>query len=87
MTYDVRVSYIEIYKEELRDLLDIENNKEIHIREDENQNTGLVDIFLNIYISVHCTYVMLMDDDILQDGFVFFVLFFFFLFFFVFLVQ
>lgn len=41
MEYSVKVSYIEIYKEELQDLLDIEtpaNN--LHVREDEKGNTG-----------------------------------------------
>ena len=36
----VKVSYIEIYKEELRDLLDIDaSSKDLHIREDESGNT------------------------------------------------
>ena len=35
----VRVSYLEVYKEELRDLLDGEM-RGIHIREDEAGNTG-----------------------------------------------
>ena len=39
--YTTKVSYIEIYKEELRDLLDSEtSSKDIHIREDEKGNTG-----------------------------------------------
>ncbi|KAK6191693.1 hypothetical protein SNE40_003312 [Patella caerulea] len=38
--YSVRVSYIEIYKEELKDLLDADSsNKDLHVREDENGNT------------------------------------------------
>lgn len=40
----LRVSYVEIYKEELRDLLHDESyvsNKEIHIREDEDGRTGM----------------------------------------------
>lgn len=38
--YSIKVSYIEIYKEELRDLLDLEtSSKDLHIREDENGNT------------------------------------------------
>lgn len=37
----VRVSYMELYKEELRDLLDMNTNyKEILIRDDEKGNTG-----------------------------------------------
>ena len=39
--FNLHVSYIEIYKEELKDLLDLEtNSKEMHIREDEHGNTG-----------------------------------------------
>ncbi|XP_015229762.1 PREDICTED: kinesin-like protein KIF27 [Cyprinodon variegatus] len=39
----VRVSYLELYREELRDLLDINTNfKELHIREDEKGNTVVV---------------------------------------------
>ncbi|CAH1786333.1 unnamed protein product [Owenia fusiformis] len=38
--YVVRVSYIELYKEELRDLLDVDtSSKDLHIREDEDGNT------------------------------------------------
>ena len=37
------VSYIEIYMEELRDLLDMEtSSKDIHVREDDKGNTGTV---------------------------------------------
>uniref|UniRef100_A0A3Q2TU99 Kinesin motor domain-containing protein n=1 Tax=Fundulus heteroclitus TaxID=8078 RepID=A0A3Q2TU99_FUNHE len=37
----VRVSYMELYREELRDLLDMNTDyKELHIREDEKGNTG-----------------------------------------------
>ncbi|KAF1477609.1 Kinesin-like protein KIF27, partial [Megadyptes antipodes antipodes] len=39
----VKVSYIEVYKEELRDLLELETSvKELHIREDEKGNTVIV---------------------------------------------
>lgn len=42
-SFAVRVSYIEIYKEELHDLLDLDNiSKDLHIREDNNGNTGLL---------------------------------------------
>ena len=35
------MSYIEIYKEELRDLLDLDtSNKDLHVREDDQGNTG-----------------------------------------------
>ncbi|NXH42751.1 KIF27 protein, partial [Dicaeum eximium] len=41
--FRVKVSYIEVYKEELRDLLDLETSvKELHIREDEKGNTVIV---------------------------------------------
>ncbi|XP_075344349.1 kinesin-like protein KIF27 [Mycteria americana] len=41
--FHVKVSYIEVYKEELRDLLELENSvKELHIREDEKGNTVIV---------------------------------------------
>lgn len=41
--FHVKVSYIEIYKEELRDLLELETSaKELHIREDEKGNTGRI---------------------------------------------
>ncbi len=39
-TYGVKVSYIEIYKEELLDLLDLDtSSKDMHIREDDKGNT------------------------------------------------
>ncbi|MED6239464.1 hypothetical protein ATANTOWER_006741 [Ataeniobius toweri] len=39
----VRVSYMELYREELRDLLDMNTNyKELHIRDDEKGNTVVV---------------------------------------------
>ncbi|XP_075454996.1 kinesin-like protein KIF27 [Ascaphus truei] len=41
--FSVKVSYIEVYKEELRDLLELETNmKDLHIREDEKGNTVIV---------------------------------------------
>ena len=42
--YSVKISFIEIYKEELHDLLDSENYpfKNLHIREDERGNTTVV---------------------------------------------
>lgn len=41
IAYEVHVSYIEIYLEELRDLLDLEtSSKDIHIRENEKGDTG-----------------------------------------------
>ncbi|KAK1176071.1 kinesin-like protein KIF27 [Acipenser oxyrinchus oxyrinchus] len=41
--FTVKVSYIEVYKEELRDLLELETSfKDMHIREDEKGNTVIV---------------------------------------------
>ncbi|XP_073489757.1 kinesin-like protein KIF27 [Aquarana catesbeiana] len=41
--FNVTVSYIEVYKEDLRDLLELETNvKDIHIREDEKGNTVII---------------------------------------------
>ncbi|XP_040819409.1 kinesin-like protein KIF27 isoform X1 [Ochotona curzoniae] len=41
--FDIKVSYIEVYKEELRDLLELEPSmKDLHIREDEKGNTVIV---------------------------------------------
>ncbi|KAM5191882.1 kinesin-like protein KIF27 [Mantella aurantiaca] len=41
--FNVTVSYVEVYKEDLRDLLELETNvKDIHIREDEKGNTVIV---------------------------------------------
>lgn len=37
----VKVTYMELYREELRDLLEMHpNQKELHIREDKRGNTG-----------------------------------------------
>ena len=47
--YIVKVSFIEIYKEELKDLLDSESSaKDVSIREDSNGNTGIVDEYFPI---------------------------------------
>ncbi|XP_067886127.1 kinesin-like protein KIF27 isoform X2 [Heterodontus francisci] len=41
--FNVKVSYIEVYKEELRDLLELQStNKDIHIREDDKGNTVII---------------------------------------------
>ncbi|XP_032248820.1 kinesin-like protein KIF27 isoform X2 [Phoca vitulina] len=41
--FSIRVSYIEVYKEDLRDLLELETSiKDLHIREDEKGNTVIV---------------------------------------------
>ncbi|XP_019372947.1 PREDICTED: kinesin-like protein KIF27 [Gavialis gangeticus] len=41
--FSVKVSYIEVYKEELRDLLELETSmKDLHIREDEKGNTVII---------------------------------------------
>ncbi|XP_032223609.1 kinesin-like protein KIF27 isoform X2 [Nematostella vectensis] len=43
IVFEVHVSYIEIYLEELRDLLDLDtSSKDIHIREDDKGNTVVV---------------------------------------------
>ena len=39
--FSVRVSYLEVYKEVFRDLLEVETaSKDIHIREDDKGNIG-----------------------------------------------
>ena len=41
MLYRVKVSFIEIYKEEAKDLLEFEGtSKDLHIREDDKGNTS-----------------------------------------------
>uniref|UniRef100_A0A2R8N8X4 Kinesin family member 27 n=1 Tax=Callithrix jacchus TaxID=9483 RepID=A0A2R8N8X4_CALJA len=41
--FNVKVSYIEVYKEDLRDLLELETSmRDLHIREDEKGNTVIV---------------------------------------------
>ncbi|KAL1783982.1 kinesin KIF27 isoform X1 [Sigmodon hispidus] len=41
--FKIKVSYIEVYKEDLRDLLELETSmKELHIREDDKGNTVIV---------------------------------------------
>lgn len=42
--YTVKVSYIEIYKEELRDLLELneDNKQDLHVREDNKGNTVII---------------------------------------------
>ncbi|XP_057578335.1 kinesin-like protein KIF27 isoform X4 [Hippopotamus amphibius kiboko] len=41
--FKIKVSYIEVYKEDLRDLLELETSmKDLHIREDEKGNTVIV---------------------------------------------
>uniref|UniRef100_A0A8C9A434 Kinesin family member 27 n=1 Tax=Prolemur simus TaxID=1328070 RepID=A0A8C9A434_PROSS len=43
--FNIKVSYIEVYKEELRDLLELETSmKDLHIREDEKGNTVIVGV-------------------------------------------
>ncbi|XP_053788647.1 kinesin-like protein KIF27 [Vidua chalybeata] len=43
INFRVKVSYIEVYKDELRDLLELETSvKDLHIREDEKGNTVIV---------------------------------------------
>lgn len=46
--FKIKVSYIEVYKEDLRDLLELETSvKDLHIREDEKGNTGKVAYLLD----------------------------------------
>lgn len=46
--FNIKVSYIEVYKEDLRDLLELETSvKDLHIREDEKGNTGKVVYLIN----------------------------------------
>ncbi|XP_053323201.1 kinesin-like protein KIF27 [Spea bombifrons] len=41
--FSIKVSYIEVYREELRDLLELETSaKDLHIREDEKGNTVII---------------------------------------------
>lgn len=41
LDYTVRISYLEVYKEEFRDLLQVETaSKDIQIREDDKGNIG-----------------------------------------------
>jgi hypothetical protein len=50
--FSVRVSYLEVYKEDFRDLLEVETaSKDIHIREDDKGNIGMDFFFFstNIY--------------------------------------
>ncbi|XP_048858899.1 kinesin-like protein KIF27 isoform X2 [Brienomyrus brachyistius] len=51
--FTVKASYIEVYKEELRDLLELDtSSKDMHIREDEKGNTVLVGARENLVESV-----------------------------------
>lgn len=51
--FNVKVSYIEVYKEDLRDLLELETSvKDLHIREDEKGNTGKVAYWMVAFISI-----------------------------------
>lgn len=48
--FSVRVSYVEVYKEVFKDLLEVETaSKDIHIREDEKGNVGKLWTPLLIY--------------------------------------
>ena len=47
------VSYVEIYMEELRDLLDVDtSSKDIYVREDDKGNTGRVCVSVCLSVSV-----------------------------------
>ena len=46
--FNIKVSYIEVYKEDLRDLLELETSvKDLHIRAHEKGNTGKVVYLIN----------------------------------------
>lgn len=48
----VTVSYIEIYMEELRDLLDVDtSSKDMYVREDDKGNTGIM-TYLCVWVSL-----------------------------------
>ena len=52
--HTVRVSYMELYGEELRDLLELHtNHKELHIREDDRGNTGQEEHTVSVYRRSH----------------------------------
>lgn len=52
----VKVTYMELYREELRDLLDVHpNQKELHIREDKRGNTGNMPTLQNYYFLFNLT--------------------------------
>ena len=47
------VSYVEIYMEELRDLLDVDtSSKDIYVREDDKGNTGIMCVCVCVCLSV-----------------------------------
>lgn len=55
--FSVRVSYLEVYKEEFKDLLEVETaSKDIHIREDKG-NIGMFVWFDAKYENCNCKYV------------------------------
>ena len=67
--YSVRVSYVEIYKEELFDLLDLDNvSKDLHIREDDKGNTGIGSSVWHEFIIISILFVHLSIELILVVG-------------------
>lgn len=53
--FSVRVSYLEVYKEDFRDLLEVETaSKDIHIREDDKGNIGM-DLFCLFFQQIFIT--------------------------------
>lgn len=72
--YAVTVSYIEIYLEELRDLLDMEtSSKDIHVREDEKGNTGkkrdLYSFILVTFQQCNCSFFLVCCYSFINDLF------------------
>ena len=58
----MKVLYIEIYKEELQDFLDLEtSSKDLHVREDDKGNTGKT-----VRYSVKVSYIEIYKEEI-QD--------------------
>lgn len=66
MEATVQVSYMELYKEELRDLLELHTiHKELHIREDERGNTGNENVFFDRHVNLYFgTFISFFDSDV-----------------------
>ena len=63
----VRVSYMELYREELRDLLELHTvHKELHIREDERGNTGHTMWQKCVFILSHANCILTFSYSILR---------------------
>lgn len=56
--FSVRVSYLEVYKEEFKDLLEVETaSKDIHIREDKG-NIGIEQMFVELRYKCAALYLI-----------------------------